>query len=169
MDTPLLVVCALTFVIHLIDTLAYSVRIAGVRTRRLAVSMSLFNLFVLVSRTANSVQAPLLAHRVEAKIATGAGGLLHDLRLVLIAGTIATLAGALLIPSFQIAFTKVVRGFDIHRSIPRLLMHGFSKAGLAHLRDSVKAPAAAALLELPKATRLPAYLLVLNTVAVGAW
>lgn len=169
MDSTLALVCGLTFVIHLIDTLAYSVRIAGVRTRRLAVSLSLFNLFILVSRTANSVQAPLLAKRVEAKIATGAGGLPHDLRLVLIAGSLATLLGAFLIPTFQAAFSKVVRGFDIHRSIPRLLMHGFSKAGLSHFRDSMKAPDAAALLDLPRSSRLPTHILILNAFAVGAW
>jgi len=35
MDSGLLVICTLTFVIHLIGTLAYSVRIAGSRTYRL--------------------------------------------------------------------------------------------------------------------------------------
>lgn len=34
MDTQLLIICLLTFVIHLIGTLAYAARIAGVRTRR---------------------------------------------------------------------------------------------------------------------------------------
>jgi hypothetical protein len=32
MDRQLLIICALTFVIHLIGTLAYAVRIAGIRT-----------------------------------------------------------------------------------------------------------------------------------------
>jgi Alternate to MurJ len=50
MDTQLLVVCVLTFVIHLVGTLAYAARIAGVRTRRIAVSFSLFNILILVSR-----------------------------------------------------------------------------------------------------------------------
>ena len=65
MDSGLLVICALTFVIHLIGTLAYSVRIAGTRTRRIALSLSLFNVLVLISRTSNSFQAPLLAKRVK--------------------------------------------------------------------------------------------------------
>ncbi len=72
MDVGLLVVCGLTFVIHLVGTLAYSVRIAGTRTRRIALSLSLFNILILVSRTSNSFQAPLLAKRVEANLATGA-------------------------------------------------------------------------------------------------
>jgi hypothetical protein len=36
MDPQLAILCLLTFVIHLIGTLAYAVRIAGVRTRRIA-------------------------------------------------------------------------------------------------------------------------------------
>jgi len=74
MDAGLLIICALTFVIHLIGTLAYSVRIAGTRTRRIALSLSLFNVLILVSRTSNSFQAPLLAKRVEQNIAAGVTG-----------------------------------------------------------------------------------------------
>src|SRR3954463_9569436 len=99
MDAQLGLILSLTFVIHLVDTLAYSVRIAGVRTRRLAVSLSLFNLLVLVARTATTVQAPLLARRVEASALAHQPGLLPDLRLVLLAGSLATILGALLIPS----------------------------------------------------------------------
>ena len=55
MDWQLVIICLLTFVIHLVGTLAYSVRIAGVRTKRIAVSFALFNILVLVSRTSNSL------------------------------------------------------------------------------------------------------------------
>ena len=53
MDTQLLIICGLTFVIHIVATLAYAVRIAGVRTRRVAVSFALFGIIALVSRMAN--------------------------------------------------------------------------------------------------------------------
>jgi hypothetical protein len=39
MDTQLIIICALTFGINLIGTLAYAARIAGVRTRRIAMSL----------------------------------------------------------------------------------------------------------------------------------
>jgi hypothetical protein len=81
MDYQLVVIIGLTFVIHLIGTLAYSVRIAGTRTGRIAVSLSLFNILVLVSRTSNSFQAPLLAKRVEENLHGGLpGGLESDFR-----------------------------------------------------------------------------------------
>src|SRR5437762_14373717 len=101
MDAGLLIICALTFVIHLIGTLAYSVRIAGTRTRRIALSLSLFNVLILVSRTSNSFQAPLLAKRVEQNIAAGVTGGVADFRWLLAFATAATLIGALLIPTFQ--------------------------------------------------------------------
>ena len=59
------IVFLFTLVIHLIATLAYSVRLVGVKTGRIAVSFALFNILVLVSRTANSFQAPLLAKVIE--------------------------------------------------------------------------------------------------------
>lgn len=71
MDIQFLVLCSLTFVNHLIGTLAYAVRIAGVLTRRIAISFALFNILVLVSRTSNSFQGPFLAKRIEHNIAQG--------------------------------------------------------------------------------------------------
>src|SRR3546814_17119850 len=73
MDMQLLVICLLTAVINLIGTLAYGARIAGVRTRRIAMSFALFNILVLVSRTSNGFLGPFLAKRSETSIAGGGG------------------------------------------------------------------------------------------------
>jgi hypothetical protein len=58
MDRQLIIICLLTMAINLIGTLAYAARIAGVRTRRIAMSFALFNILVLVSRTSNSFLGP---------------------------------------------------------------------------------------------------------------
>src|SRR3954469_19065554 len=117
MDTGLLIICALTFVIHLVGTLAYSVRIAGTRTRRIALSLSLFNILVLVSRTSNSFQAPLLAKRVEAHLASGVNAEgISDFRWLLLSATPATLTGAVLIPTFQRLLSRWVDVFAQRRS-----------------------------------------------------
>src|SRR6266480_220319 len=109
MDFHLIVLCVLTFIIHLIGTLAYSVRIAGVRTRRIAVSFALFNVLVLLSRTSNSFQGPFLAKRVEGSLAhAGSYNLLADFRWLLLSATLATVLGAFLIPTFQRLFSRAV-------------------------------------------------------------
>jgi hypothetical protein len=141
-DINLAIICLLTFIIHLIGTLAYSVRIAGVRTRRIAVSFALFNILVLVSRTSNSCQGPFLAKRVEENLLhPTAHNLLSDFRWLLFSATVATVAGAFLIPTFQRFFSRTVREFHVHRSIPRLLLHICFRGGRAHLKDSVSVPA----------------------------
>ena len=94
--------------IHLISTLSYSVRIVVIRTKRIAVSFALFNIMVLISRTANGFQAPLLANQVEKGIQNGTSENLLDFRFILLGATLATIIGGLLIPTFQRLFTKSI-------------------------------------------------------------
>src|SRR5438067_10354863 len=168
MDPQLLLICCLTFVIHLIGTLAYSVRIAGVRTRRIAVSLALFSLLTLVSRTSNSFLGPFLAKRVETHLGDAAS-LLGDFRWLLLSSSLATLAGALLIPTFQRVFCRAVLHFQVHRSVPRLLLHAVFKGGLAYLRDVASLPAAANVGSLQGGHGVSKRITLLNVAATALW
>lgn len=170
LDTQLLLICFLTFVIHLIGTLAYSVRIAGVRTRRIAVSLALFSILILVSRTSNSFLGPFLAKRVETNLSTHASAaLLGDFRWLLVSASLATIAGALLIPTFQRVFCRAVLHFQVHRSIPRLLMHGVFKGGLSYVRDVASVPAARNVSELKGGHGVSRRITALNVGATALW
>ena len=139
MDGQLALLFGLTFLINLVGSLAYSVRIAGVRTLRIAVSLSLFNILLLVSRTANSFQAPLLAKRVESSL-TNTQPSVEDFRWLLAAASLATIVGAALTPMFQRLFTRAVQRFATDRSLSRLLMRLFSPAGVAAVWDAANRP-----------------------------
>jgi len=166
MDWQLLGLCGLTFIIQLIGTLAYAMRIAGVRTRRIAVSFALFNVMVLVSRTSNSFQGPFLAKRIELSLRNGtASHLLGDFRWLLLAASVATAAGVLLVPTFQRIFSRAVLHFQAHRSIPKLLLHGFAKGGVAYIRDAVTVPSATHLKDLGSKPELSFSLIALNVAA----
>lgn len=170
MDTQLVVICVLTFVIHLIGTLAYAARIAGVRTRRIAVSFSLFNVLILVSRTSNSFQGPFLAKRIESTIAGGVShSLLADFRWMLCSATLATIVGALLIPSFQRIFSRAVVHFQANRSVPLLLLHIFLKGGIAQLKSVATIPTVANLLQIRSRSTLSPLVIGLNVLAVALW
>ena len=142
MDKQLLLICALTFIIHIIGTLAYSVRIAGIRTRRIAVSLALFSILMLLSRTSNSFLGPFLAKRVETGIDqhVAASTLLIDFRWLLFPASLATILGAILIPTFQRAFCRAVEHFQVHRSVPKPLLHAVFKGGLSYLKTSASLP-----------------------------
>ena len=140
MTIQIILVIAFTLVIHLISTLSYAVRIVGVRTGKIAVSFALFNIVILVSRTSNSFQAPLLAKWIEDNIRLGIDPGTFEMRMILLATTVATILGGLLIPTFQRIFTSSVNNFSLHKSVPRLLLHGFTKSGVKQFRQELKMP-----------------------------
>jgi len=142
MSAQVAIVFALTFVIHLVGTLAYALRIAGVRTGRVAVSYALFNVLMLVSRTSNTFQGPLLAKHVEENILRGTTeGAEADFRWLILAASLAAAAGALLVPTAQRVFTAAIESFGRRRSVPRLLLAGLSPAGLRRVRRAARVPA----------------------------
>lgn len=140
MTIQIILVIVFTLIIHLISTLSYSVRIVGIRTRKIAISFALFNIMILISRTSNSFQAPLLAKWIENNIKLGIDPGTFEIRMILIATTIATILGGLLIPTFQRILTNSVNNFSLHKSVPRLLLHGFTKTGIKQFRQELKMP-----------------------------
>jgi hypothetical protein len=170
MDKQLIIICLLTFLIHLIGTLAYAVRIAGVRTGRIAVSFALFNILVLVSRTSNSFQGPFLAKRIEQSINVGlSSSMLSDFRWLLGSATLATVVGALLIPTFQRVFCRAVLHFQVHRSLPKLLMHGFFKGGLSQIKTDVSMPVARNVTSIRFGHGISPLMVSFNVLAVALW
>jgi hypothetical protein len=167
MTPQILIVLILTFVINLITTLSYSVRIVGIRTGRIAISFALFNILVLISRTANGFQAPLLAKTVENDIKSGMYSNEVTFRLIIFTCTIATIFGALLIPTFQRVLSRAVVNFSAHKSISRLIIHGFSKTGILYFKDSITIPAKENITQLKTETEFPWKIFILNIFAVA--
>ncbi|MFT3824303.1 MAG: lipid II flippase Amj family protein [Chitinophagaceae bacterium] len=167
MTTQVLIVLILTFLINLITTLSYAVRIVGVRTGRIAISFALFNILVLISRTANGFQAPLLAKTVENDIKHGVLSNVPTFRMVIFSCTLASIAGALLIPTFQRILSKAVVNFSEHKSLSRLLYHGFSKTGILYFKDNLTIPSKGNLTNIELRQEFPWRIFLLNVVAVA--
>jgi hypothetical protein len=167
MSIQILLVILLTFLINLITTLSYSVRIVGIRTGRIAISFALFNILSLISRTANGFQAPLLASSIENNIKFGIEGNLLDYRLIMFSCTVATIIGGLLIPTFQRALSVAVNKFSVYKSILNIIFHGFSKGGITHLKDSIVAPDMRNVTEIDFRHDFPWKVFLMNVIAVA--
>ena len=166
MSIKIMVVLVLTFIIYVISTLAYSVRIVGVRTGRIAISFAVFNVVALISRTANTIQAPLLAKTIENSIkSNNVEGLLSIFRWILFSATFATIVGAILMPTFIKLFGKAVEAFSFHRSIPRLLVHGFSKSGVEQFKKSITPPSRKNFSHFKHVKKIPKKIIIINTIA----
>ncbi|WP_028545304.1 lipid II flippase Amj family protein [Paenibacillus taiwanensis] len=121
MTNSLIVVFVLTMIIHTAETLSYSVRYAGVKLNKIAVALSLTGIIVLVSRTANLIQAPLTAKFVDYAKVHPSFDLLGHLRFILFAASIGTILAIMLFPTFVNLFGRVIAKLEIAGSIPRLV------------------------------------------------
>jgi len=121
--TPLIFVCVFTGIIHFIETIASSMRLAGVRTRNIATSLSFVNATLLVSRLSNMFQAPILGGMVDtAIIRHDTAFLLSQFRMVVFAAFIGNLIGAIFVPFFVSVFTEGIAEFEKIGSLPKLLI-----------------------------------------------
>ena len=167
MSNQIILVICLTFLINMITTLSYSVRIVGIRTGRIAVSFALFNILVLISRTANGFQAPLLASSIEKNINAGFGANLFDFRMIILSCTVATILGGFLIPTFQRILSIAVERFSIYKSVPKVIFHGFTKTGLTSIKESIAMPCSENLKNIDISNDFPWKVFIMNVVAVA--
>jgi len=113
---------------------AYAARYAGVTTRRIATAISLFSLLVTASRLAALFMTPSLgaladgtanaALRQNLKAVPPDALHVFDLqmRIIVAAGSLGILLGALMLPMFLAAFTRGIASFERRGSIPRALL-----------------------------------------------
>ncbi|RTE07119.1 lipid II flippase Amj family protein [Paenibacillus whitsoniae] len=134
MLTTLITVFLLTMVIHTAETLSYSIRYAGVKVNKLAVALSLVGIVVLVSRTANLIQAPMTAHFVDYAKRHTEFDLLEFLRISLFASSIGTIIGIALFPSCIHLSARVIARLEVTGSIPKLI----SSVTVQQLKNTTK-------------------------------
>lgn len=136
-----LIIALFTITIHMIETLAYSVRIAGVRTARLATALSLFNMIVIVSRTANMIQAPIAGSLVDAGKESGNIGLVEEqFRVIIGSASIGTIIGTILIPTFVLIFSRAIMHLEQAGSIPQMLKNIATIQKLRKVKMHVRSP-----------------------------
>ncbi|MEK6556804.1 MAG: DUF2837 family protein [Candidatus Margulisiibacteriota bacterium] len=115
-----------TFLINITESLAYSMRYAGLKTRQIAIAMSFVTSTLLVSRLSNMFQAPLLGKMVDDTIRLGTHESLISLevafRLIVVAGFFGVLVAALLTPTFVKLYQLAIGHFLRVGSLPRLIV-----------------------------------------------
>ncbi|EZP41170.1 hypothetical protein BW37_01119 [Janthinobacterium lividum] len=146
-------------------------RIAGIRTRRIAVSLALFSILMLLSRTSNLFLGPFMAKRVETGINqhVAVSTLLVDFHGLLFSTSLATILGAILIPTFQRLFCRAVDHFQVHRSVPKLLLHAVFKGGLSYLKTSASLPKPANVTGLRQKSGVSVSMTAMNVIATALW
>src|SRR5579863_545438 len=161
----------ITFVVQGVTIGAYAARLAGVQTKRIATSISLFNLFVTTGRLANLFMlffiGPLSDEAGNATVNVAAWHHVFELqlRLIVLAGTAGMIVFALLLPMFTYLFRRGVHSFEARGSVPHSLARLLAPAVIA---DVLRAQVFPGLADLRRFDwrALPKRLLIFNTVVM---
>jgi len=181
------VALAINVVVQAIQIGAYAARLAGVRTGRIATSISLFNLFVTASRLATLVYTlmlgPLSDHAgnairgitlhgagvgADAAIAQIRHTFDWQLRAIVLAGLVGTVLGSLMLPMFTELYVRGVRSFERTKSVPHSLLRLFDPRVIVDLLRHLRWPALSELFTF-SARDIPRRLLIFNVVVTGIY
>jgi hypothetical protein len=177
----LIAAMAITLVVQGITIGAYAARLAGVQTKRIATSISLFNLMVTAGRLANLVMVvfvgPLSDHagiavtKVQndpALVAAWQHVFGLQLRLIVLAGTLGMLIFALLLPMFTYLFRRGVHSFEARGSVPHALARLLSPAVIRDVLRAQKMPSWAEIRAYSWRS-LPRRLLIFNVLVMAVY
>ncbi|WP_442950542.1 lipid II flippase family protein [Paenibacillus sp. D9] len=129
-----------TMLIHLAETLTYSLRLAGVRLRKLAVAMSLSGIVLLISRTSNMIQAPMTGKIIDGARLHPDFHLAGQMRFILAAATAGTLLAIVLFPTAVRLSARLIAHMEQAGSIPRLLPVLLSPTKMRNIRYYLRLP-----------------------------
>jgi hypothetical protein len=169
---------AITFIVQGVTIGAYAARLAGVQTKRIATSISLFNLFVTTGRLANlfviffmgplSDAAGNAVNRLQgdaAGVAAWQNLFETQLRLIILAGTAGMVVFAIFLPMFTYLFRRGVHSFEARGSVPHSLVRLFSPRVIVEVLGAQRFPSLAELRAFDWRV-LPRRLLIFNTVVM---
>ncbi|GBR72440.1 protein DUF2837 [Candidatus Termititenax spirochaetophilus] len=127
--------------IHMMESLALSMRLAGVRTGQIATSVSFVNVSFLVARLSNMFQAPLLGAMVDQSILRGTeADLLSAFSIIIFFAFIGNLLGAIMTPSMVYILERGIYVFDRKGSIPKLIFTALMPWNIWKILRSLRLP-----------------------------
>jgi len=181
------VALAINVVVQAIQIGAYAARLAGVRTGRIATSISLFNLFVTASRLATLIYTLMLGplsdragnairaitlHGPASGADAAIGQIQHtfdfQLRAIVLAGLVGTVLGSLMLPMFTELYVRGVRSFERTKSVPHSLLRLLDPRVIVDLLRHLRWPAPRELFSF-SARGIPRRLLIFNVVVTGIY
>lgn len=169
-DKVLVFVFVINFFVNWLNATTGAMRIAAVKTRRVATALSLYNFFQMTVRLMALFYVPLMGFVVDRAVHAGdIGMLLWQIRFVLLASTLGSILGALSIPTFVRIYMRGIEAVERrHGNLFKLLIDMFAPRRLGLLVKSYTPPN----LEKAKGSTLqgiPGNFLVANVFMTAIW
>ncbi|HET9029941.1 MAG TPA: DUF2837 family protein [Candidatus Aquilonibacter sp.] len=108
-------------VVQALSIAAYAARLAGALSKRASTAMSLFNIFVTSSRFASMAYTPVLGSLADGAHRTSTSPFEWQLRTIVFAGFIGSIAGSIAIPAFVALYLRAIGGLERHGNVLRAM------------------------------------------------
>lgn len=165
----ILIVCLLTAFINSLTIASGAARIAGVKTKRIATSLTLFNLFALISRLANLCQAPIMGSIADlAVVEHKLDFLLYQIRYIIVCATVGAIIGGILTPTFVNMYIKGIRAFERIGSLPKVLIKIMDPRYMGKVFETFEVPQFSRWREMSLGS-LPKGFLIANVFMTAIW
>jgi len=143
-------------------------RLAGVRSKRVATGLTLFNLFATSSRMLNLIYAPLMGALIDISRRTGdIAGFDRDLRVIIGASTLGALLGGALTPTFAVLLHRGITSFERSGTLVGTILRLARPATFASALAQFRMPRPSMLRYSPAS--LPKAFLFWNVVVMAFW
>jgi hypothetical protein len=144
MSQALILICFFTFIIHLTESIAYSMRLAGLRTKQIAISMSFVTSTLLISRLSNMFQSPFLGGMVDSTVSLKSPAALSILegnfRIIIFTAFLGSLVGAFLTPTMVFLFQKAIKRFLKQGSVPLMALQMWHPKNVVKIVKAFRLP-----------------------------
>ncbi|UHA75749.1 lipid II flippase Amj family protein [Paenibacillus sp. 481] len=167
MFDKIILIAGLTMLIHLVETLSYAFRLAGVRVGKIVVAISLTGIIVLISRTSNLIQAPLTGKMIDHAIAYNDFNIELVFRIFIGSASVGTLLALFLFPSAVRLAKRIITHLEVTGSVPRLIS-SVTITKVRHAGHHLRKPRFSMLKSL-RLMGIPKRLLVLNCLVSGIY
>lgn len=168
-STKLIIIMLLLLIINAIGTSAYAARLAGVRSKSINSSGTLYNILTLVSRLSNMLLAPLIASIVEEAIKLNqTEGLSLSFRLMILGTSIGVGLSVLLLPFMTDVYYRTIFKLKEHKSIPRLVKNETNIKNFISIIKLFRLPTLKHFKEIKMGT-IPTNFLILNVFAYAVY
>lgn len=140
--SKVMMISSFLIMVTIIETLAYSMRISGVRVRLIATAISLFSTLVVVARLSTTIHQPLTAKLIaEAPNINKLSFIEEQYRFLIGVTSIGVLVGIILFPTFITIFSKAIIQLSHERgSVVSLFMKFFNIEGFKKTLSCFRLP-----------------------------
>lgn len=129
-----------TMLIHATDSLSYALRLGGLRTRRIALAISLAGILLLVSRTSNMAQGPMIGSLVDSATHGANPHFAAQLHWLMKPTTLGTALAILCFPTMVKLSSRMVVHFEAAGSIPGMVRQLLKRSKLRNATYYITPP-----------------------------